>query len=106
MCLVILRAICSWATGNAFPESDFSGTNTWANSEIPHGVSLIVIAGCVKTLAVRAVFRPGFIDERVHIVTVYAKSHPIVRGGRTGLLIVMRPALALNDDNKPQSINT
>jgi len=81
MCLVILRAIRSRATGNAFPESNFSGTNTWANSKTPHSISLFVIVGCVKALAIRTVFRPGFIDERVHIVTVYAKSHPIVRGG-------------------------
>jgi hypothetical protein len=80
MCQVTLRAICSRATGNAFPESDFSGTNTWANFEIQHGISLIVIVGCVKTLAVRAMFRPGFIDERVHIVAVYAEYHPVFRG--------------------------
>lgn len=80
MCLVILRAIRSRATGNAFPESNFSGTNTWANSKTPHSISLFVIVGCVKALAIRTVFRPGFIDERVHIVAVNAECHPVFSG--------------------------
>lgn len=80
MSLVILRAIRSRATGNAFPESNFSGTNTWANSETPHSISLFVIVGCVKALAIRTVFRPRFIDERVHLVAVNAECHPVFSG--------------------------
>ena len=80
MCLVILRAIRLWATGNAFPESDFSGTNTWANSETPHGISLFFIVGCVKALAVRTVLRPSDVGKGVNTVAVHTQGLSVRRG--------------------------